>query len=332
MKHLAVASVLVVLVTVVAVTVLESIDLLPVVASTEGVVADRLFSYQMYVIAFLFALVAVFMVYSAVVFRRRPGDDGDGLYVRGNTTLEVTWTVIPVGVVLYFAVLSTEYLLDVTSAPQDPVVVDVTGAQWSWQFEYPEAAVTSPELVLPLGRPALLRITSTDVIHSFWVPEFRLKQDAVPGLVRDLRITPNRAGEYVVRCAEICGQGHAFMLADAKVVTPEEFETWLMSHGASDDPVVRGKRLAELSGCVACHSADGKRIVGPTWLGLYGKEETMADGTSVTVDDDYLSESIREPGRRLVEGFSDVMPATYKDTLSDDEVADLIAYIRSLEQ
>ncbi len=332
MKHLAVASVLVVAVTVVTVTFLESIDLLPVVASIEGEVADRLFSYQMYVISFLFALVAVFMVYSAVVFRRRSGDDGDGLYVRGNTTLEVTWTVIPVGVVLYFAVLSTEYLLDVTSPPEDPVVVNVTGSQWSWRFEYPAADVTSPELVLPVDRPAMLRITATDVIHSFWVPEFRLKQDAVPGLVRNLRITPNRLGEYKVRCAEICGAGHAFMVADARVVPAADFEAWLTSHGATDDPVARGKRTAELAGCVACHSTDGKRIVGPTWLGLYGKEEALADGTTVTADDDYLIESILDPGASLVDGFDNVMPATFADSLSDEDVADLVAYIRSLEQ
>lgn len=168
--------------------------------------------------------------------------------------------------------------------------------------------------MMPQPKQAILKLSSNDVIHSFWVPEFRVKQDALPGgkeLVRDLRITPTELGEYKVRCAELCGTQHATMLADVKVVPREDFDAWAAGETQiSDDPVVRGQQYAQQYGCLACHSADGSKLVGPTWKGVYGSEGSMTNGNVVTVNEDYLYQAIINPGALVVEGYpSGVMPA-----------------------
>ena len=227
MRHFVVATIIVVLVTVAGAVLLDSAALLPPLASAQGITIDWLFDIHMKLIVFLFALVVVFMMYSIIVFRREPGDLSDGQYIHGNTRLEIAWTVIPliiVGVMGYIGVVT---LRDVTASAPDEMVVEVTGAQWSWRFDYPELGLTSTELVLPVNQPIRFEITSTDVIHNLWVPEFRVKQDAVPGAVNLLRVTPTVVGNYKVRCAELCGLGHATMMTKIRVIDKEEFKKWI---------------------------------------------------------------------------------------------------------
>jgi len=307
--------------------------LLPIRASEESFYVDRLLGMQFYVIAFLFALIIGFMIYSFVAFRRRPGDDSDGDYFHGNTALEVMWTVIPLGVVLYFAVLGTGYLNDITAPEANELVVEVTGSQWNWRFDYPEYGITSAELFLPVNRQTVLELTSIDVIHSFWVPEFRVKQDAVPGMVNPLRITPTETGPYVVRCAEICGLDHSYMLADVSVMETADFDAWLQSQMAPPAGGLAevGANLAQVNGCLGCHSVDGSDTVGPTWFGIYGEEVTLTDGAEAIVDDAYIRASILDPGSQIVAGFENVsMPANFGAVLSDADLDALVAYIASL--
>lgn len=307
--------------------------LLPLRASEESYFVDRLLGMHFYVIAFLFALIMGFMLYSVIVFRRKSGDTGDGDYFHGNTTLEVVWTIVPLGIVLYFSALGAGYLRDITAPEANELVVEVTGFQWNWRFDYPEYGISSAELFLPANRQTLLEISSIDVIHSFWVPEFRIKQDAVPGVVNPLRITPTEPGNYVVRCAEICGQDHSFMVAPVTVMGSAEFETWISDQtgGAAADTVERGHELAEINGCTGCHSLDGSENTGPTWLGIYGREEALADGSTVVVNDEYLRESILDPTAKIVAGFETVaMPANFGAVLSDEDIDALLAYIASL--
>jgi cytochrome c oxidase subunit 2 len=191
-------------------------------------------------------------------------------------------------------------------------------------------------MVMPVNKQALLHLSSNDVIHSFWVPEFRVKQDALPGgeeFVRDLRVTPKELGDYTVRCAELCGTQHAAMRAPVKVITQEEFDAWVADElNISDDPVVRGQQWANQYGCLACHSVDGSRIVGPTWLNVCGTTEQLADGSSLTIDEAYLYESIVDPNAKIVAGYpANVMPANYAQQLSDDQINDIVAYICSLK-
>ena len=333
MRHIVIVVFLVALATAVVAVGLGQIGLLPAQASQEGVLVDRLFEMEILVIAFLFALIMVFMIYSVVVFRRKPGETGDGAYVTGNKKLEIAWTLIPLGVVLFFATLGTQYLGDITAPGSNELVVKVTASQWAWRFEYPEYGIASTELNLPKDRRVRFELFSTDVIHSFWVPEFRLKQDAVPGMTTTLRITPTKTGQYTLRCAEMCGRAHAYMNAPVKVMAPADFDAWVASQKAPLTPLERGAQLAKTQGCLACHSVDGSRLVGPSWQGLYGSSVTLADGTTVKADDDYLRESIVKPDVKIVNGFSPrVMPSSYAAALKEDDVAALITYIKSLSQ
>lgn len=229
MKHFIIAAVLVAIVTALATFGLSNLQLLPPVASEEGAAVDSLFGLHIRVIAFLFSLIVVFVLYSIVVFRRKAGDTGDGPHVHGNTRLEIVWTVIPLITVLYFGVLGAQQLGQITAADQNEMVVEVTAQQFAWRFDYPEYQITSAELNLPQGRQVLLKLTALDVIHDFWVPEFRIKQDAVPGMTTTLRIKPTVLGEYKVRCAEMCGTLHYSMQAPVRVMEPADFEAWVAS-------------------------------------------------------------------------------------------------------
>jgi cytochrome c oxidase subunit 2 len=336
MKHLVIVGILIAVVTALLIFGLEQVNLLPVQASVQAESIDDLFRLEFIVIAFLFALIIVFMLYSIIVFRRKPDDMEDAEHVEGNTNLEIAWTVAPLATVLFFAYLGGGALADTLAADPRALEINVIGQQWSWRFEYPQYGIVSDVMVMPVNKQAILHLSSNDVIHSFWVPEFRVKQDALPGgedFVRDLRVTPKLLGDYTVRCAELCGTQHATMRAPVQVITQEEFDAWVADElNISDDPVVRGQQWATQYGCQACHSVDGTRIVGPSWLNVCGQTEQLADGTSLTIDEAYLYESIVNPNAKIVEGYpSNIMPNNYAEQLSDDQINDIVAYICSLK-
>ncbi|VAW43539.1 Cytochrome c oxidase polypeptide II, partial [hydrothermal vent metagenome] len=168
----------------------------PIAASTQAGPIDTLFNAHFLAIAILFALIMVIMLYAAVVFRRDPGDESDGPHIHGHIGLEIAWTILPTFVVIGFGVYGIIVFQDITTVQDNEMVVSVVGQQWSWSFEYPDEEVKSARLVLPIDQPVLLELESTDVIHSFWVPEFRVKQDVVPGAMFPLRITPTKLGSY----------------------------------------------------------------------------------------------------------------------------------------
>jgi cytochrome c oxidase subunit 2 len=212
--------------------------------------------------------------------------------------------------------------------------IKVTAGQWFWKFEYPDYNVTSTTLSLPAEKQVLLQMKSDDVIHSFWVPEFRVKQDVLPGRFTELRVTPTLVGSYKVRCAELCGTSHALMENPVVVMAEADFKNWITEQQklASASPADRGKKLAAENGCAACHSVDGSRIVGPTWKGLYGADVSLSDGTTVKADDAYLKESILLSNAKVVKGFQpNVMPQNYREKLSDDQISDIVEYIKSLK-
>ena len=335
MKHLFIAGVLVVLVTILLIFGMGQVQLLPKAASAQAVPIDRMFNLEFTAIAFLFSLIVVFMLYSIVVFRRKKGDMTDARHIEGNTRLEVVWTVIPLIMVLGLAFLGSQALAETVRIDPGALEVNVIASQWSWRFDYPEAGVTSNELRLPDNQQALLHLSSNDVIHSFWVPEFRVKQDALPGgkeFVRDLRITPTEIGEYKVRCAELCGLNHAYMEAPVIVMARADFDAWIAQEsGVSADPVERGRKVYENFGCMACHSLDGTPGVGPSWLGLYGREELLTDGSTITADEAYLIESIHNPGLKIVEGYQNIMPPTIAESMTEQQTLDLIEFIKTLK-
>jgi cytochrome c oxidase subunit 2 len=337
--HLVVVSILTIISTVVVFMILQNIRLMPEQASQQAISIDNLFRGELAVISFLFSLIVVFMLYSIFVFRRKKGDMKDASHVEGNTRLEITWTVLPLITVFVFAIWGGQSLREVTRPEPRPLIVNVIGQQWAWRFEYPQEGadkIVSDKLYLPVDKPVLLRLSSADVIHSFWVPEFRVKQDALPGgeeFVRPLRVTPSKIGNYKLRCAELCGVQHTTMESDVLVVSQIDFDTWTAEQsGESPDPVVRGERVARNYGCLACHSIDGTALVGPTWLAAFGETVQLSDGTTVLGDEAYLRESILNPNAKIVAGFAaGIMPQNFATQMTEKQINDVIEYIKSLK-
>ena len=336
MKHVIAAALVVIAFMVVGFWALGQVNLLPVQASLQAQAIDGLFGLHFKAIIVLFSLIVGLMIYSIIAFRRKSGDRTDASHIEGSTPLEVAWTVVPLAAVLYVAYAGSITLGETLRADPKPLEVNVIGTQWSWRFEYPDLGINSTELILPENKQSLLRLSSTDVIHSFWVPEFRVKQDALPGgdeFVRDLRVTPTKAGDYMISCAELCGRLHYDMQAPVKVLALADFDAWVQAQTSpiSDDPAVRGEAWSQKFGCRACHSVDGRVGVGPTWKGLFGSQAALTDGVTATVDNDYLIESIRQPGLKITAGFQNLMPANIATHLSDEQIQDIIAFIETLK-
>lgn len=306
----------------------------PVEASLQSLSIDWLWNWQVMAISFLFALIVVPMAYSMIVFRRRKGDTSEGEHFEGNTTLEIVWTVVPLFIVLVLAYMGSYSLGEVRRVDPNAVVIKVKAQQFSWTFEYPEYGFFSSELHLPVDKQVVLKMESADVIHSFWVPEFRVKQDVVPGRVTEYRITPILVGAYKVRCAELCGTSHAYMQNPVIVDEQVVYDAWIAEQQAialaNQTPEGQGKLLAVKNGCVGCHSVDGAKMTGPTWFGLFGSTVELADGTTLVADEDFIGESILDPNAKIVAGFPSpsVMPPY---ALTTEEIANIIAYIKTLK-
>ncbi len=208
------------------------IDWFPEPAASSAGQIDTLYDVLLIASVPIFVLVMTVAIYSVIRFRARPGDTRDGAPIHGHTLLEVVWVTIPFLLVSGLAIYGWVVLNDIEAKQPEELRVNVTGQQFTWTFDYPEQKVSSGELVLPVDRPVDFSIRAKDVIHSFWVPAFRLKSDAVPGLTTKIRLTPSRTGRFDVVCAELCGIGHATMRVAVRVVPGGEFNSWLRRQGA----------------------------------------------------------------------------------------------------
>ena len=305
----------------------------PIEASAQSVSIDWLWNWQVMAISFLFALIVVPMAYSMIIFRRKKGDTSEGEHFEGNTTLEIVWTVLPLFAVLALAYMGSYSLGETRRVDPNAIVIKVKAQQFAWTFEYPEYGIISNELHLPVDQQVVLKMESTDVIHSFWVPEFRVKQDVVPGRVTEYRITPILVGAYKVRCAELCGTSHAYMQNAVIVDEQTVYTAWIAEQqaiaAANQTPEGQGKLLTVKNGCTGCHSIDGAKLTGPTWFGLFGSDVELTDGTTVVADDAFITESILDPKAKEVAGFSPTTMPPY--TLTETEIANIIAYIKTLK-
>ncbi len=336
MRHFVIVGILVFVMTVLTYVGLDAAGLArqmhPVAASAQAASIDQLWHWEVIVISFLFSLIVVPMMYSLIVFRRRKGDTTDAEHIEGNTRLEIGWTAGPLILVVIFAYFGAYSLGEVNRVSPQALEIRVKAQQYTWIFEYPEYGIVSSELYLPLNRQVVLKMESVDVIHSFWVPEFRVKQDVVPGRVTEYRITPTLEGEYKVRCAELCGTSHAYMESPVIVVSQAGYDAWLAEQqalaAANQTPEGQGQRLSVQNGCIGCHSLDGTPLTGPTWFGLYGAERQFTDGTTGIADDAYIAESIRNPGAKMVTGYPPVMPPY---DFTDEQIANIIAYLKTLK-
>jgi cytochrome c oxidase subunit 2 len=284
----------------------------------------------------IFAIVAAVLVYSLIKFRVKEGDLSDGPPVHGHTTLEIAWTAVPFVLVTAIAIVSAVVLAQNGNAGKDPLVVQVTTQQFAWHFTYPNKQ-TFGVLRLPKDRHVKLEITSLDVIHSFWVPEFGQKQDAVPGQVNPLVITPTKLGTYPVICTELCGLGHALMRSTAIVMTPEDYDSWYKAssapapapggNGGGGGAAAGAQATFKTSGCIACHTfsaipgANGK--VGPSLDNL--KESAAKAGQPLEA---FVKESIVDPNKYVAPGYQPgVMPPNFATSIPPDKLDQLVQYL-----
>ncbi|SEL72625.1 cytochrome c oxidase subunit 2 [Stigmatella aurantiaca] len=268
-------------------------------------------------------------------------------YVTPDLKTEFLFVSVPLVFFLAWFAIGFRDFTWVTTPPKDAMDVYVMGKQWMWKFAYPEGPNGVNVLHVPAHRPVRLLITSRDVLHSFYVPAFRIKMDALPGRYTQVWFEATKPGTYQVLCTEYCGLSHSKMLAEVVVLAPEDYEEWLKEQqrgrlqGRQDaladtslvPPVARmaeqGEKLAVSQGCLKCHTVDGSQHVGPTFLGLYDREEKLADGQTVRVDEAYITQSMMDPGAHLVVGYQNVMP-TYQGKLQGPETAAIVEYLKTL--
>jgi cytochrome c oxidase subunit 2 len=309
---------------------LPAAGFMPERASSVAGNVDRVFGFIFWVSLAALVLILVLTVVFVLRYRARRGRTAPEPSPSHHNRLELLWSGIPLALVMIIFGVSTAAWLDMIepATGPDPLRVQVTGRRWSWWFDHPGGR-GAPELHLVAGRPAVLTLASTDVIHSLYLPDFRLKQDAVPGRFTRMAFTPVLAGTFPVLCAEYCGTDHSRMLATA-VVHPDQasFDTWARA-GAGEALSLAdlGKKVLAAKGCLACHSLDGTPRVGPTFKGLWGREEKLADGTRAKVDENYLRESVLKPGAKVVAGFANLMPPV---PLEEREMQGVVAYLQTL--
>lgn len=302
---------------------------MPEGASTLAPTIDSLFYFVYWASLVIFVGVVVAMIYLAYTYRRESHADRAEV-VEENKWVELSWIIAPTILVLIVFVWGFRAFVEVGVAPPDSYEIRVTGQQWLWEFEYPDGTTTTNELHVPVDRPVKLTMSSEDVIHSFFVPAFRVKYDVLPNRYTSVWFEATKEGTYKALCTEYCGTQHSTMLANVTVESQDAFENWLQSTGIPEDasPAERGEILYEQQQCNTCHSLDGTRLSGPTFQNLYGSTETLQNGETVEVDENYLRESILQPGEKIVQGFSNVMPASYS-SLSEEEVTGLVAFIKA---
>jgi cytochrome c oxidase subunit 2 len=242
--------------------------------------------------------------------------------------LEITWTVIPLGIALVLFVWGAVLYFDLARPPAGALDVYVVGKQWMWRFQHAGGQREINELHVPLGRPVKLTMTSEDVIHSFYVPAFRVKNDVLPGRYTTVWFEPTKVGDFHIFCAEYCGTSHSLMGGRVVVMEPADYERWLSARAAAEALPAAGEALSQKLGCTSCHLTEGGGR-GPSLVGLYGKRVALADGKMVTADDTYLRESILNPQAKISRGWPAIMP-TYQGQVSEEELAQLLSHIKAL--
>ena len=273
------------------------------------------------------------MIYFAVKYKRR-GPDDKTPYITHDIRLEILWSVLPL--IVFLAVFAWGWIIyhDMRSMPKNALEVQVTGKQWAWTVEY-KNGVKATELVVPVHKDVKLILSSEDVIHSFYVPSFRIKQDAVPGRYTALWFNAEKLGEFHVFCTEYCGTSHSGMITKLKVVSQEDFDKWLTSESevGSLPLAERGAKYFQTRACASCHNVDNAAVkIGPSLYQKWGHEEEADDGQKVVFDENYVRESVMLPQAKIVKGFPRPSPMpSFQGQISESELAAIIEYIKGLK-
>jgi cytochrome c oxidase subunit 2 len=332
---------------------------LPLQGTDVAVRWDGLYNFLVWLSVFFFILVVGAMFQFAWKYRARPGRKTK--YITGNHLLEAVYIAIPTLLLLIIFGWGYSIYRNMTQAPTDAYEIRVIAKQWDWTFVYDNGKSMVKEFYVPLNRPVKLIMTSQDVLHSFFVPNFRVKQDVVPGMYSSVWFEAKVPGKHQVFCTEYCGTSHSGMLAKLIVLDDQQWKDWnagkplppipnagqeltaadikeaevaaAAASGTISQTVSladQGKQHFETKGCTACHTVDGTTRVGPTLKGVFGSEVELADGSKVKVDENYVRESIEVPTKKVVKGFAPTMP-TFQGLLKETELSALVAYIKSVK-
>jgi cytochrome c oxidase subunit 2 len=305
----------------------QAFPLLPQRASAQAAEVDALFFFIVAITILFTVGISLVLVYFAIRYRRRSEDDRPK-EIHGSLVLELTWTIIPLGIVIVMFAWGSKIFFEMNRPPDDAMNVSVVGKRWMWKIQHPTGQREINELHVPVGRAIKLTITSEDVIHSFFVPAFRIKKDAVPGRYNVTWFRPTKVGTYHLFCAEYCGTEHSRMRGRVVVMRPEDFQTWLAGGPQPESPVAEGEKLFGELNCVTCHRPDSAGR-GPVLLGIFGRDVKLATGNKVVADEEYVRESILNPAAKVVAGYQPVMP-TFEGLVNEEQLIAIIAYIKSL--
>jgi cytochrome c oxidase subunit 2 len=312
--------------------VFENFSLWPESASSLSRPIDSLYLFLVGVSAFFGTLIVTALLVFSVRYRRRPGRRASR--IEGSLPLEILWSGVPLAIVLFVFVWGTRLFVRAQTVPEEAMRFHVTGKQWMWKIRHPTGQSEINALHVPLGQRIVLTMISEDVIHSFFVPAFRVKKDVLPGMYTELWFTPTKEGTYHLFCAEYCGTKHSEMIGSVVVLDPAGYQAWLDGRPAEKNPVEAGALLFQNLRCDTCHfpgsAFAGSAARGPDLAGRFGKDVQLSDGQTVGFDERYVRESLLEPTKRLSAGFQPLMPS-YRDQIGESDVLSLIAYLKSLE-
>ena len=305
------------------------VPFVPDSASTFSWKVDAVYFYLSGITLFFTLLISAILIFFVLRYRRRSPYEIPRP-IAGSHKLETLWSVIPFLIAMTIFGWASKVYFEQYSPPQNAVEVYVVGKQWMWKIQHSTGQREMNELHVPIGRKIKLIMTTEDVIHSFFVPAFRMKADVVPGKYTTQWFEATKTGTYHLFCAEYCGMNHSGMIGSVIVMESREFDNWLSGNAGNTTPAVAGQQLFQTLGCVSCHGANGEGGRGPTLAGLFGRDVRLGNGQTVRADEAYIRESILNPQAKLVEGFGPIMP-TFQGQVSEDQLVQLLAFIKSLQ-
>lgn len=307
----------------------SAFQLFPQQASTMAGKVDALYLFLVGMSAFFVILIFTLVIYFAIKYRRRTEGERPPV-IRADMRLEIIWTVIPLILVLISFAWGAGLYITMNRPPADALEIRAIGKQWMWKFQHPAGNQEINQLHVPVGRPVKIVLASQDVIHSFFVPAFRVKMDVVPGKYTMAWFEATREGEYHLFCAEYCGTQHSGMIGRVVAMKPADYQSWLSGQAAGEPPEVTGGKLFQQLGCSRCHQSE-RRPLGPALTGLFGSRVELESGETVVADEAYVRESILNPKAKIVAGYRPIMP-TFQGLISEDGLHQIMAYLKSLEE
>ncbi len=333
----------------------EAQSFMPPAATEVAKSVDSIYGFLLISSLISFVILMGGLIYFVNKYRRR-GNDDKTAYITHDHTLEFVWSFVPFVIFMVCFAWGAKVYLDMREVPKNAMEIHVVAKKWDWEFIYKngrkvlsdvddEGNKIPSTMVVPVNKPVRLIMTSSKVnpadkkdravLHSFFVPAFRVKQDIVPGRYTQMSFTPNRTGEFWIFCTEYCGTGHSNMLGKVKVVEETAFNDWVIgdesSGGGEASLADKGKDIYRTRACIGCHSLNGTKMTGPTWKGLYGSTRNFADGSSAKADDNYIKESILNSNKKIVEGYAPNQMPAYQGQLTDEDVTAVIEFIKTLK-